>query len=250
MKPASEWETKYIGTSVYRFASVDSTQAEVRRLIAEGRGEGALVVAESQTAGRGRFERSWHSPAGNMYLSLGLRPPISLPDWPQIMMLASLALVETLDEIGIADATIKWPNDVLVGGLKVAGLLAEIEGPYLILGIGINVNAPLSAALPHATSLRIALGHAVNTEAVLRDLVLRMDSYFEHLVAGQHFTPDWARRMSTLNRQVRVHAGYGVVEGIAESVTLDGALCVRKRDGTLATFHSGEVTLTSDGGLT
>jgi BirA family biotin operon repressor/biotin-[acetyl-CoA-carboxylase] ligase len=242
------WTTRYVGASVNRYRSVESTQAEARRLIAEGRGEGALVVAVSQTAGRGRFARVWQSPPGNLYVSVILRPPVPLTEWPQIMMLASLALVETLDDIGIAEAAIKWPNDILVGGRKVAGLLSEIERMHLILGIGVNVNAPVPSDLPSATSLRVAIGHEVELEALLQALVARLDNYYGQLLSGRRFTTDWAARMDTLGRQVQVLAGNAVVAGIVDSVDPDGALRVRQSDGTIAIFHGGEVTLASQGG--
>jgi BirA family biotin operon repressor/biotin-[acetyl-CoA-carboxylase] ligase len=164
------------------------------------------------------------------------------------MMLASLALVEILDDIHVAHAAIKWPNDILIGGRKVAGLLSEIEGAHLILGIGVNVNAPLPSDLPQATSLRLALGHEVELETLLQALVVRLDDHYGQLLSGKRFTAGWAARMDTLGRRVRVMSGGALVEGTADSVDPDGALRLRQRDGTFAVFHSGEVTLASQGG--
>ncbi len=248
MNHVAESKTRYIGTSVCRLSCVESTQVEARRLIAAGQGDGALVVAESQTAGRGRFAREWQSPAGNLYVSFILRPPMPLAEWPQVMMLAALALSETFDDLGVAQAAIKWPNDILVGESKVAGMLSEVAGAHLILGIGVNVNAPVPTDLPHATSLRAALGRELELETFLQALVVRLDNYYVQLLSGRRFTAPWAARLVTLGQTVRVLAGDAIVKGIADSVDSSGALRVRQRNGTLAILHSGEVTLSSQGG--
>ncbi|MBI5878476.1 MAG: biotin--[acetyl-CoA-carboxylase] ligase [Chloroflexi bacterium] len=239
------WRTRYVATSLCTFDRTDSTQTEARRLIAGGHGSGALVLAAEQTAGRGRFSREWHSPPGNLYLSFVLRPSRPVAEWPAVMMAASLALVELLDALGIAKVGIKWPNDVLIGGRKVAGMLAEVDGTFLILGIGLNVNADPPADLPQATSICAALGRTVDAAALLRAFVEAVDEYYGQLEAGLSLRDRWAARIVTLGQMVHIRAGDELIEGVAETVEPDGALVVRCPDGTPVTCHAGEVTLST-----
>jgi len=239
----NRWHTRRVATSVYEFARVDSTQSEARRLIAAGRADGALVLAAEQSAGHGRFERVWQSPPGNVYMSFVLQPLPPLPAWPQLLMAASLALAETLDALGVADAGLKWPNDVLIDGRKVAGLLAEVEGDYLILGIGLNANAPLPPDLPRATSIAAALGRPADVDAALRAFVGRFDRYAIELENGRPLHERWAARLVTLGRTVRIRSGDEIIEGTAEGVEPDGALRLRQPGGRVRICHGGEVTL-------
>ncbi len=222
---------------------VDSTQAEARRLIAAGEAEGWAIVAAQQSAGRGRLSRAWLSPPGNLYVSLILRPPLPLAGWPQFASMAALAVAETLDRLQVAGVALKWPNDVLVAGRKIAGVLSESVSDYLVIGIGLNVNADVPPDLPDATSLKLVLGHAVDLPSLLQALLGRLDNLLEDLDRGESLTERWAARLQTLGRSVRVQSGERTIVGVAERVTADGALVVRLTGGVEEVFHAADVTL-------
>jgi BirA family biotin operon repressor/biotin-[acetyl-CoA-carboxylase] ligase len=138
-------QTRRLARTARYLAQVDSTQAEARRLLMAGVPDGTVVVAGEQTAGRGRLGRAWHSPPGNLYASLVLRPSLPLAEWPQCTMAAALAIAGTLDALPVPGVALKWPNDVLIDGRKVAGMLAEAMDASLIVGFGVNANAELPA---------------------------------------------------------------------------------------------------------
>jgi BirA family biotin operon repressor/biotin-[acetyl-CoA-carboxylase] ligase len=238
---ATPWRTARIATRVWRFDTIDSTQSEAKRLIAQGQGDGALVLAGSQTAGRGRMSRAWHSPPGNIYLSLVLQPSLPLRDWGALTLLSALALVETLDTFGIGGAALKWPNDVLIRGRKVAGMLAEIEADRLVLGVGVNLNASLPANLPRATSVRAATGIALPPDEFLRRFIETLEAHLVAAEGGARFGQQWTARTETLGHRVQIGGSANATEGLAESVADDGALLVRRADGTLTACYGGEV---------
>ena len=239
------WQTTHIATTTRRLETTASTQAEARRLIAAGKGDGLAVVAAEQRAGRGRFGREWLSPAGNLYLSLVLKPPQPLSFWPQYTMLAALAVASALESVPAGPVGLKWPNDVLLADRKVAGILAEVAGEHLILGIGVNVNAPLAERAAAATSIREVTGMPADLSSITRTIIEEIDAGFGRALHGAHFDRLWAARLDTLGRQVCVQTGQGRVEGWAENVTREGALVVRKSDGSRETFLAGDVSISS-----
>jgi BirA family biotin operon repressor/biotin-[acetyl-CoA-carboxylase] ligase len=247
VKPMQQptWQTRHIATRIYRLSRVDSTQAMAARMVVEGAFGGALIVAVEQTSGRGRLARTWHSPVGNLYLSLILKPPMPLSAWPQASLWAALALAETLDSYGFQGVALKWPNDVLLGGKKVAGVLAEIIADSLILGVGINVNAELPSELEGATTLRSENGGNLDLEAILRAFVETFDALLDRWLRGETLTERWAARLETLGREVQVRLGERVVDGVAERVTGDGALVVRTEGGRHEVCYAGDASLRS-----
>ena len=239
------WQSVHVATSVLRLESTPSTQLEARRRIAAGTGDGLAVLAGEQVTGRGRFGRVWHSPPGNLYLSLVLRPPQALSFWPQYTMLAALAVASALEAAPAGPVTLKWPNDVLLAGRKAAGILAEVSGPYLILGIGVNVNATLPEEVANATSLRVASGCPAELVDVTRLVIEAIDSGFAHALRGGTFDRAWAARLATLGQAVTVETGQGIVAGVAERVTSEGGLVLRRPDGSHQTFLAGDISLKS-----
>lgn len=238
---APPWRTARIATRVWRFDQIDSTQSEAKRLIARGQGDGALVLAASQTAGRGRSSRAWYSPPGNLYLSLVFRPALPLAGWGSLTLVAALALLETLDALGVQGAALKWPNDVLIRGRKVAGVLAEVEDDRLVLGVGVNLNAGLPADLPRATTVRAASGTAHPPDEVLRRFVEAFEAHVVAAEGGARFGQQWTARMETLGHWVHIGGSAHATEGLAVSVADDGALMVRRSDGTLTACYGGDV---------
>ncbi len=228
-------------------ASTPSTNAVAAELARGGAAEGLVVVAESQTAGRGRLDRAWVSPSGaGLTFSVLLRPAVQAVEWGWLPLLTGLAVVTALREhAALAEATLKWPNDVEVGGRKVAGILAEVPEPgAVVVGVGLNVTttaAELPADRP-ATSLALAGASTTDRDTVLR-AVLRA---LEHAYETWHVDPDRLRAdyrsaCGTLGRAVRLELPGGeVVEGEATGVDATGRLVLTGAGGS-ASYASGDV---------
>lgn len=216
---------------VHRFGVVDSTQRVARELAEAGAPHGAVVVAEEQTAGRGRLGRRWEAPSGqNLLFTVVLRPLCPIREAPLLTLGAAAGLAEALE------LRVKWPNDVVTpDGKKVAGLLAEMETRgdavrYVILGVGLNVNqVDFPPELPNATSLAVLRGPQ-DRDAVLEGAVAALLAWCQHPARLEL----WRRRAHTLGRRVRI----GEIEGVATHLRDDGALIV---DGAAVT--TGEIGL-------
>ncbi len=242
--------TNFVGRRILYLTSAASTQDVARAEAEGGAPEGTAVLAEEQSAGRGRLGRSWASPPGtNLYLTLVMRPPLAR--LRTLSIVAPLAVAQAVEETAGLAPRIKWPNDVLVAGRKLAGVLIESElsgqSPrYSLVGIGLNVNldtdeVPEIAGI--ATSLRRELGHDVSREAVLAALLNRFEALYEEVARGPAVHAAWRSRLETLGRQVRVTFGEQVEEGLAEDVDGEGSLVLRRPDGSRVTVAAGEVTL-------
>jgi BirA family transcriptional regulator, biotin operon repressor / biotin---[acetyl-CoA-carboxylase] ligase len=239
-------------------AEVDSTQRVARDLARDGAEEGTIVVAEAQTAGRGRLGRTWHSPAGaNLYCSILLRPAIAPATVPQIALVAGLAVARAIEGLGLAPA-LKWPNDVLLDGRKAVGILTEMEAELervrvVIVGIGVNVNLG-AAALPEylrdtATSLAVAAGRAIDRVGFAADVVAALEDDYARFLAGGFATlrAEWERRAALTGRRVTVRAGDVDLGGDVVGVDDDGALGLRDATGAVRRVFAGEVTLRPSG---
>ena len=241
--------TKVIGRNVCHYPEVASTMDAARALVRERAAEGTVVTADRQTAGRGRLGRTWLTPAGSLALSVLLYPKLS--ELPSLIMLASLAVADAIRNATGLEAQIRWPNDVLIRGRKVCGILIETDVSrgkvrYAIIGIGVNVDVPaevLAEVRPPPTSLSAELGRAVSRLAFARALLREMDRRYLELRSGGSLFEAWRDRLVTLGRRVRVTSGEGVFEGVAESVDRDGSLSVRTGDGRLTRVVAADVTL-------
>jgi len=242
-----------------RFESVASTNDVAARLADEGAPEGTIVVAEEQTAGRGRHGRSWSSPAGHgLYLSLVLRPSVPFERIGELAFVASLAAAEAIGQVSGLPAQIKWPNDVLLRGRKVCGILIEAgkatgrhsDGATpraVIVGTGINVNTQTFPAeiSETATSIALQAGRAIPLETVEQALLSRLEArYTEYLAAG--FAPilaAWKSLDCTVGGEITVNTTDGAVKGRAAEVSSRGDLIVEHQDGTQTPVAAGEVIL-------
>jgi BirA family biotin operon repressor/biotin-[acetyl-CoA-carboxylase] ligase len=241
--------TRVIGRRLLFFQEVASTMNEAARQAQAGAQEGTVVVAETQTAGRGRLGRSWVSRPGNLYLTVVLRP--TLQTLPFLSCLAGVAVVRALGQTTGLRPRLRWPNDVLLGGKKVAGILLEsaVEGDavrYALVGIGINVDldtSDVAEIASFATSLNAAAGNPVSREDVLRHLLQGMDSLYLQLAQGRTPLAEWKALLDTLGRRVRVSWQDQVCWGQAEDVDELGNLQLRQDDGRLVTLTAGDVTL-------
>jgi BirA family biotin operon repressor/biotin-[acetyl-CoA-carboxylase] ligase len=224
----------------------------VRGRATAGAAEGLLVVADSQTAGRGRLGRSWHSPPGqNLYLSLLLRPALPARHATPLTLLAGAALAHALAQAG-ATPRLRWPNDLLIpaaeGLRKVAGILTEMASDgkrvrHIVLGVGLNVNGlefP-SDLSERATSLRLALGHTCDRARLLADFLAAFELLYDDLLARGPASglQEW-RRHADLGRVCRIDCDGAKVEGIATDIDESGALLVRDAAGQVHRIVSGE----------
>ncbi|MHB9286326.1 biotin--[acetyl-CoA-carboxylase] ligase [Halobacteriales archaeon Cl-PHB] len=213
--------------------SIPSTNERARELAAEG-AENVVVLADEQTGGRGRLDRDWSSPSGGVWLSILLRPQVPPARVPLYTLAAAVAVARAAREAGV-EAEIKWPNDVLVDGAKLTGILTEMEGEadrvsWLVVGIGVNANVD-RAALPEdvdATSLRLEVGEDVDRRLFTQRLLEAFDTLRGDPDA---VLPAWRDLSVTLGQDVRVETPGGVVTGTAVDVSDPGTLVVETDDG-------------------
>jgi BirA family biotin operon repressor/biotin-[acetyl-CoA-carboxylase] ligase len=230
--------------SIYRFKTIDSTMFEASRMADAGAPSGTTVVAEEQTAGYGRYGRPWHSePEAGLYLSVILRFPFAPDTLPIVTLALGLAVVEAIGATTGIVCDLRWPNDVLVGNRKCAGILTQLEGAAVIAGIGINVN---HAAFPPdltdvATSLRIASGRPHSREDLLQALLPAVDSCCG-LLAGEGKEPilDMFTNASSYVRGRRVCID-DKLEGITAGLNESGFLLLRDDTGKQHTILAGGV---------
>lgn len=230
--------TRRLGRPLKVFESVGSTNDAAREMAEAGAPEGVAVLAGEQTGGRGRKGSSWASPAGGLWLSVVLRPDLPLAAWPLIGFAAGAGAAAALESVAGQTVQLKWPNDLILDGQKVGGILVESAGDVAILGIGINVNFGKDA-LPEdvrrgATTVLASLGREVEL-AVLTRAILEQVEYFYDVM---HRDPKavlraWRMRSFLTGRLVQV-SGTHVLEGVAEDVDDSGALLIRTASGVQA----------------
>jgi BirA family biotin operon repressor/biotin-[acetyl-CoA-carboxylase] ligase len=245
----SELTTRFVGRNLLYVPTVSSTMDIARQAAVDGAEEGTTIVAEEQTQGRARLGRAWINPQGVMAISVLLRPELSY--LLRLTMVAALATSHGIEKSTRLRTTLKWPNDVLIRGKKVSGILTESalrsqSVDWAIVGIGVNVNFdpglyPEIADI--ATSLSNELGHEVSHLRVLVNLLDHMESLYLAAQRGEPIHEEWRNRLDTLGKMVTVKSGSDLVEGRAESVEDDGSLLLRRPDGTLVKFITGEVSL-------
>ncbi len=244
------WDIRY-------FARVSSTNTLALEAGQQGAAEGLLLIADEQTAGRGRLDRRWVAPAGtSLLMSLLFRPAAPFTyTAPRITMLCGLALAEAVAEVTGVAVYLKWPNDLIVGRdarwRKVAGMLSEVgggaDGPsFLIVGIGLNVNVPpavLPDLAPNATSLLAESGRSFERAVLLDAFLTRVETHLAAWRAGADPLRLWRRRLAWLGEAVLLQTPTATVTGIAEDVDDEGALVLRLPDGRRQHFPVGDVSL-------
>jgi len=250
----SRLRTSMIGKSMYHFYSVDSTNAFAARLFAHGHkvAEGAIIIAEAQTAGRGRLGRAWHSERETgLYFSMVLYPKTPPSMAPLFTLAAAVAMHNAIERDTQLDIDIKWPNDLLIDNRKVCGILSEIQAEVdllktMIIGVGVNVNHehfPEGIA-QRATSLRIASGRIQSRIEILVEFLEEFESlYMGFERKGPRLIIDhWMRLSSFANgRKIEVHDGVRKICGITRGLNPLGALRVEQKDGQIQEIYSGDV---------
>jgi len=248
---------RVIGREIQVFGETSSTSDIVEKMARDGAGEGVVVFAESQTKGRGRLGRLWISPARKgLWFSILLRPDLRPQDTTRIMVASGTALRRAIVSVTGLDAGIKWPNDILVNGRKVAGILTELHAEldrvqYVVLGIGVDVN--LSAAdFPQAlrgqaTSLKIELGRSLSRPELAVAILRELDREYGRVLEGSfpEVADEWVEHCVTIGQNVRLASGGRQLSGRAEALGDDGALLLRSEHGRVERILAGDVVIES-----
>lgn len=229
-------DTQFIGRDLRYFREVGSTNQMANEMASSCR-DGTVILAEIQTSGKGRMSRPWLSPPGGIYISLILKPEISLAKVYRINMAVSLAITKALFSLYGLLAKIKWPNDILIEERKLCGILMEINAEvdrlkYVIVGIGINANID-AKSLPsewNATSLSTELGHEVSRIELIQRLLHDIEEAYADFGSMQTYM-QWQERSATLGKKVRITSQEGDLEGEAVSLSEDGALEIKLPEG-------------------
>ncbi len=262
-KIAAQMPTHTFGKHVFYFKEITSTNSYLKKILNDDVPEGTLVTAEKQTAGRGRFNRQWIAPTRSSLLtSLLFRPTFLLPQETQsLMMICALAMVDAIAEQTDIRVGIKWPNDLVFEGKKLAGMLTEssIIGEQLawvIVGLGLNVNLdfstmdntqthdghPLSET---ATSLQMIANRPIPRAPLLPAYLLSVEHRYEALKRGISPFDEWREQLVSLRQTVRVTTPDGIVSGFAEDVSASGALQLRIDGGRIREILAGDVSLSA-----
>jgi BirA family biotin operon repressor/biotin-[acetyl-CoA-carboxylase] ligase len=253
---SAQLDTQILGQPLHFFPTIDSTNTYAARLAREGAPEGTTVIADSQSGGKGRLGRSWASPPGvNLYLSVILRPPVSTAVAPQLNLLAAIAVADAVSETTRLSPAIKWPNDILVAEKKVCGILAEMQTETsglqaVIVGIGVNINAPLSAfpdeLRDKASSLLITGGQTIDRSTFTASLLTHLEkSYVLWLQEGfSTLHSRWERYAAhLLGTRISVAVPEGTVIGMVLGLDRDGGLLVQRDSGEQYRLLAGDVTV-------
>ena len=248
--------TSSLGREITLEDELESTNVRAKELAQLGGAHGQVVLARRQSSGRGRLQRQWESPRGGLWMSVVLRPNLSLADASKITLAASVAIVDAIEELYSLRIGIKWPNDLLVNGLKIAGILGEVVGEWnsvqtLILGMGINVNFPRERLSPllNATTLFEILKDDVDLNILAATILKHLEKQVISLEnkAFEELRVRWLERAVGLGEEVRILRGEQVIQGIFKGITIDGALLLETGKGEIS-FSAGEVQLRSKEG--
>ncbi len=254
-------DTRIIGRKIYYFKSIDSTNNYAKKVAQEGCVDGTVIVADAQTSGRGRMGRSWDSKEGcGIWMSVVLRPSISPQDVQIITLAASIAVVEALKHVTGIDAGIKWPNDVIIGGKKVCGILTEMSTEmdrvnYVVLGIGLNISQKNDDFPKELRSRAISLKAymeennmsvpSIRRSDIIKHILLELEKHYDSMTSGntEEIIKMWRENSVTLGRKVKIIYKNAEYEGIARDVTDEGKLVVYCNDGITREISSGEVSV-------
>ncbi|MCX7827796.1 MAG: biotin--[acetyl-CoA-carboxylase] ligase [Thermanaerothrix sp.] len=238
-----------LGHPIFHYASIGSTQAPLKEMAAQGRREGAVVVADEQTSGRGRQSRRWESPKGGLYGSVLLRPKL-LPRMVQAVNLAcAMAMGDALEDLCLIRCEIKWPNDILVRGRKICGMLSEgvVEVDqihHVVSGFGVNLKTTpmLEDPLTEATSVAQEGGSVPSRHDLLAHFLKRLGFYLDILgMDPKKFMEMYVSRCCTIGMRIRGTWKEDVIEGTAEGLDQDGSLLIRLESGEVSAFSAGDV---------
>lgn len=247
--------TKCFGRKIFFSREVGSTNDWAKELALLDAPEGTVAIAETQTVGRGRIGREWVSPKGGLYFSIVLRPKLKVDETVKLVFVAGLAVAEALHELYGLKAETKWPNDVLLNGRKVCGILSEtnITGEvanFVVVGVGVNANFLVEEALPEtlwdsATSLIAVLGRMVLLDVLFRTLLERFENLYDLFLKDgfSQILEKWKKHAGFFGKHVEVTCGNENLAGLALDVEDDGSLALKLEDGTVKHIFVGDVSL-------
>ncbi|KUO73832.1 MAG: biotin--acetyl-CoA-carboxylase ligase [Desulfosporosinus sp. BRH_c37] len=258
----NEWVLKQaltstsLGKKIHLEDELESTNVRAKELARQGGAHGQVVLARCQSSGRGRLQRQWEAPSGGLWMSVVLRPNLSLADASKITLAASVAIVDAFEKLFDLRIGIKWPNDLIFNGLKIAGILGEVVGEWnavrtLILGMGINVNFPREQLGPllNATTLFEILKKEVDLNILAATILRNLEKQVIALENKEfeELRTSWLERAISLGEEVRILRGEQIIQGTFKGITIDGALLLETDDG-VKSFSAGEVQLRSKEG--
>ncbi|PGT87431.1 biotin--[acetyl-CoA-carboxylase] ligase [Bacillus sp. AFS040349] len=248
-------KTKTLGRHVHFEETVTSTQKIAQTLAGNGAPEGTIVVADQQTNGRGRMAREWYSPSGTgIWMSLIIRPNIPIHSTPQLTLLTAVAIVQAIEELTPVKPDIKWPNDILINGKKVVGILTELQAEAdqvhsVIIGTGINVNQKVEDFPEElqqiATSIGIETGKHWERALFIQTILLKFEGLYS-LYLSQGFHPIkllWEGYAISLNKKMVARTLNGSVEGKAIGIDHNGVLLIETSDGSIKEIYSADIEL-------
>lgn len=244
--------TKYIGKDIYIFNEVMSTNTIAKFLSMNSVGNGAVVISEKQTKARGRSGKNWESPLGGVWLSIILNPNVNHSKIPLITLATGVAVENTLKRIGVKNAEIKWPNDILIHGKKVCGILTEAITSFntiesVIIGVGIDANISIEnfpeELRENMTTLNDEIGEKVDENLLIKLFLEEFEKISEQFINEEYETilKEWRKNSYTIGKIVEVHEPFSKpYDGYVLGISRDGSLVVEKIDGTLEKVISGE----------
>lgn len=234
-------KTKIVGRKIHYFKTLSSTNQYAKQLVGKNVDEGSVVVSDVQTSGRGRKSRAWYSPKGGLWFSVVLYPNIPPQRGMLITMASSISVAQAIQEVTSFTPVIKWPNDILIDGKKVCGILTELDAEmdkinYVTIGVGINVNNPLEDNLQNkAISLIEKTGSKISRVGLLRSILKHLDDNYSMLNSGDNarIRQLWFNYAEIVGKKVRVEGEKSVIEGIVSDVDETGCLIIKTTDGSV-----------------
>lgn len=244
-----------IGEEIIRLGTVDSTNTYAMELAERGAANGTVVIAENQTKGKGRIGRTWVSPpGGNIYMSVILRPRIKLENATLLTIMSGIACCLAIRDVAGLATEVKWPNDIVISGKKLGGILTEVKSmagkiSFAIIGIGINVNVPLEGFPPDirgiATSIRNETAKKHSEDDLIAGILRELDLWIAILEekGGEPVLDEWRRLTTMLGRTVSVTLGRETFAGTAEDLDEQGRLILRLPSGISRRINAGDLTI-------
>ena len=247
--------TEALGRQLFLYEQLPSTNERGKDLARQGGEHGTVLIAKQQITGRGRMQRVWESPQGGLWLTILLKPKLSLGEAAKLTLSAGVALAQTLQDLYGLEIGIKWPNDIVVQGKKIAGILGEVAGEWntvqtLILGFGVNANFPRQALSEEltATTLQDILGHRINLNQLAAQLLFNLEREVQSLEEGdaQGLIRRWTSFAVGIDQPVQIERAGAIYRGIFKGIRENGELVLDQGGQELA-FSSGEVSLRAQG---
>jgi len=247
-------KTKVLGQDILFYSSVNSTNEEARVLAEYGSQDGTVVIAETQTGGRGRRGRTWVSPMGGLWFTIILKPKIAPVYTPIITLLTGVACANAIEKVTGLKTKLKWPNDVHIAGKKVCGILTEISSEpelvkFILVGLGINVNIKLSdfpnELQEKITTLSYELNKSINRDKLFQELLKQFENLYipfarEPIKTIPKIISSWRKISDTLGRDVKIQTVSGSISGLAAEISEDGALLVKTKTGKEERIIAGD----------